>query len=200
MFIIGITGGTGSGKTTALHALESLGALILDCDAIYHELLDTNTGMLSEIGSRFPGAVRDGRLNRRALGEVVFSDPEALSDLNAVTHKYVRAERERRLGEWEKAGGKAAAIEAIALIENGIGAGCDVVVGVTAPRKVRLGRIMERDGITLKDAEMRIAAQQPDSFYEENCDVVLESRYDTPDGFERACAEFFTEILGHLNM
>jgi len=198
MFIIGITGGTGSGKTTVLHALETLGALAVDCDAIYHELLGTDAAMLGEIGSRFPGAVSDGKLDRRALGDVVFSDPEALSDLNAITHKYVTAEVNRRLADWEASGGKAAAIDAIALIEGGRHRMCDVVVGVTAPREVRLQRIMDRDGITRKSAETRIDAQKPDSFYIENCDYILESKYDAPDEFERACVEFFEGLLGAI--
>ena len=76
--IIGITGGTGCGKTTALNTIRQLGGQVLDCDAIYHELLKTDEALLSAIESRFPGTVKEGSLDRKALGAVVFSDAIAL--------------------------------------------------------------------------------------------------------------------------
>ena len=78
--IIGITGGTGCGKTTALEVISQLGGLVLDCDAIYHDLLKTNRDLLGQIAARFPGTVEDGVLLRKKLGQLVFSDPQALSD------------------------------------------------------------------------------------------------------------------------
>ncbi|MEI3161205.1 MAG: L-threonylcarbamoyladenylate synthase [Oscillospiraceae bacterium] len=92
MHIVGITGGTGCGKTTALMELERQGALVIDCDAVYHELLASNTAMLAEINARFPGTIENGTLQRKRLGAVVFADAAALDDLNAITHRYVRAE------------------------------------------------------------------------------------------------------------
>ena len=95
MHIVGITGGTGCGKTTALMELERQGALVIDCDAVYHELLASNTAMLAEINARFPGTIENGTLQRKRLGAVVFADAAALDDLNAITHRYVRAEVQR---------------------------------------------------------------------------------------------------------
>ena len=92
MHIVGITGGTGCGKTTALMELERQGALVIDCDAVYHELLASNAAMLAEINARFPGTIENGALQRKKLGAVVFADAAALDDLNAITHRYVRAE------------------------------------------------------------------------------------------------------------
>ena len=95
--VVGITGGSGCGKTTALNVLREKGALILDCDEIYHALTVSSDAMRQELTARF-GPVYDGTvLNRKALGAVVFSDPDALSDLNAITHKYVADELTRRL-------------------------------------------------------------------------------------------------------
>ena len=90
--IFGITGGTGCGKTTALKAIESLGGVVLDCDAIYHELLKNDPSLLAAIENRFPGVVEDGQLQRKKLGAIVFADPQALLDLNAITHAAVKAE------------------------------------------------------------------------------------------------------------
>ncbi len=195
MTIIGITGGTGGGKTSALRALKKLGALVIDCDMLYHELLTDNTDMIREIALRFEGVVRDGALDRKALGRIVFNDSEALSELNEITHKYVSAEVDHRLSAWEKEGGKLAAVDAIALIESGRGGKCDIIVGVTAPFDIRVQRIVERDGVTEEYAKLRIGAQKPDSFFYENCDYVLISDCDTVEQFEEKCVEFFTRIL-----
>ena len=92
MIILGITGGSGSGKTTALAAVRALGGLTLDCDEIYHQLLDSSPGLLSAIDDRFPGMVRNGRLDRKRLGNLVFRDKAALLDLNRIAHGAVKAE------------------------------------------------------------------------------------------------------------
>ncbi len=196
MTIIGITGGTGGGKTSALRALQSLGALVIDCDALYHELLIESAEMIGEIHTRFDGVVINGALDRKALGQIVFSDSAALDELNSITHKFVKAEVNRRLTEWEDGGGTLAAVDAIALLESGLGEMCDIIVGVTAPFDIRVGRIMERDGLSEAYAKLRIQAQKPDSYFEENCDYVLVSDCATVDEFEEKCVTFFTKILG----
>ena len=97
--VVGITGGTGSGKTTALDVLRGFGALVIDCDALYHELLRGSADMIAEIDKYFPGAVVDGAVDTKSLGAVVFTDEEALRDLNLITHKYINLEISRRLRE-----------------------------------------------------------------------------------------------------
>jgi dephospho-CoA kinase len=195
MFIIGITGGTGSGKTTVLQVLKSLGARAIDCDTLYHNLLETSGEMRGEIDTRFPGVIRNNVLDRKALGRIVFADDKALEDLNAITHRYVAMEVDRLLGQWRAENTALAAIDAIALIESGLGRRCDVVVGVTAPEEVRIRRIMERDGVTEEYARMRINAQKPTSFYVVNCDYILESNAPTSDEFRERCRVFFTDLL-----
>ena len=195
MFIIGITGGTGAGKTSALRALETLGALMIDCDALYHELLSSNEDLKAEIAAGFDGVLQNGEIDRKRLGEIVFTAPSALVALNAITHKYVGEEIERRLSVWESLGGEVAAIDAIALIESGRRDRCDITVGVSAPREARISRITRRDGITRAQAEQRINAQKPDSFYRENCGHILENPYESPDEFEEICKEYFSQLI-----
>ena len=200
MYTIGITGGTGSGKTIALHALEELGALALDCDAIYHDLLETNVEMKMEIARCFKTVLHDDKIDRKMLGEIVFADKSALQTLNDITHKYVINEVNHQLAMWEKQGGSVGAIDAIALFESGANAICDKTVGIIAPVEKRVSRITKRDGITKKQAELRINAQKPDSFYINNCDTILENNFDTSEEFEEHCKVKFTKMLSHPAM
>ena len=196
MTIIGITGGTGCGKTTALMELESLGALILDCDAIYHELLESSRELLAEIDANYPGVVRDGKLERKALGAVVFRDADALQRLNRITHSHVDREVTRRLREHAMAGGTLAAIDAIELISSGISRRCTTTVAVVADEERRIERIMARDNIDRAYAEMRVRAQRPASYFEENCEHVLWNNADQAS-FRKICRQLFKEITAH---
>ena len=173
--ILGITGGTGCGKTTALRTLEELGALIIDCDAVYHGLLMEKKEMLAEIDSAFPGVVSGGVLDRKALGAVVFSDEKALGDLNCITHKYVGWEIDRLLENWAMSGGRLAAIDAIELFGGNLAGRCKATFAVLADRDKRIERIMARDGITREYAALRVDAQKPDSYFEEKCDYILKN-------------------------
>ena len=187
--IVGITGGTGCGKTTLLNALERCGALVLDCDAIYHELLKTDAALLEAIADRFPGTVESGVLQRRKLGAIVFSDTEALKDLNRITHGAVKAEVLRRLEGWEGH----AAIDAIGLFEGDLAAMCDITVAVTAPTEDRVRRLVARDGITEAYARSRIAAQHEESWFRERCDYVLEN-IGKMDAFATKCLAFLEKV------
>ena len=172
--IIGITGGTGCGKTTLLNCIRDAGGLILDCDAIYHELLASDRDMLDAIERRFPGTVEDGRLNRKKLGSIVFSDTAALEDLNRITHSAVKQEVLRRLNTKPAL----AAIDAIGLFEGGLSELCDVTVAVTAPIEQRVQRLIARDGISEDYARSRIAAQKSEEWFRSRCDAVLENSGD----------------------
>ena len=188
-FILGITGGTGCGKTTLLGCIRDMGGLILDCDAIYHRLLETDREMLAAIEARFPGTVENGILQRKTLGAIVFSDEAALADLNAITHGAVKTEVLRQL----KHKPRLAAIDAIALFEGGLAELCDVTVAVTAPVENRVLRLMQRDRITEEYARKRVAAQHNDEWFRARCDYVLENIH-TKEQFQEKCLVFLKEL------
>ena len=188
-FIIGITGGTGCGKTTLLRAIEAKGGLVLDCDAIYHQLLRTDKAMLAAIEARFPGTVENGDLQRKKLGSLVFSDENALLDLNRITHGAVKAEVLRRL----KSKPALAAIDAIGLFEGGLAELCDVTVAVTAPVEDRVKRLMARDGISEEYAKNRIAAQHTQDWFRERCDYELRNDGEL-DAFATKCLAFLDKL------
>lgn len=194
MKIIGITGGTGCGKTTALNELERRGALLIDCDAVYHRMLETDRPMLDEIEKYFPGAVIDGKLDRKALGAVVFTDEEALRDLNIITHRHINLEIRRILRKHAMNGGTLAAIDAIELFSSGLAKRCTATIGVIADREVRIDRIMRRDGISREYAMMRVNAQRPNEYFIQKCSHVLENNGSQEEFIEK-CRKTFEEVL-----
>ena len=187
--IIGITGGTGCGKTTLLNQIRDAGGMILDCDAIYHELLVSDQEMLAAIDRRFPGTVENGIMNRKKLGSIVFADENALLDLNRITHSAVRQEVLHRL----ECSPKLAAIDAIGLFEGGLAELCNVTVAVTAPMEQRIHRLMERDGISEDYARSRISAQKNDDWFRNHCDVVLDNSGDI-QSYKTKCLDFLKGI------
>lgn len=187
--ILGITGGTGCGKTTLLQQIAQAGGVILDCDEIYHDLLRADPELLRTIEDRFPGTVKNGVLLRKVLGERVFSDEAALADLNRITHGAVKAEVLRRLESHPAL----AAIDAIALFEGGLAPLCDVTVAVTAPTEDRVQRLMARDGIPESYARKRIAAQHSPAWFQERCDWVLHNDT-TLAAFREKCLAFLRQL------
>ena len=183
--IIGITGGTGCGKTTLLNLIAEMGGLIIDCDAVYHRLLRTDAAMLAAIDAAFPGTVVSGELDRKALGRIVFADKDALLKLNAITHSAVKEEVLHLLSPMPAL----AAIDAIGLFEGGLAELCDVTVAVTAPAEIRVQRLMARDGISEEYARSRIAAQKSDTYFASLCSHVLQN-CGTQAEFREKCLAF----------
>ena len=196
MTIIGITGPTGAGKTTALNELEKLGGAIIDADAVYHEMLASDQTLRDELEGRF-GPLADGlgHFDRKKLGTIVFADPAAMADLNAIANRYITAEIRGRLEQAERAGRPAAAIDAIRLFESGLAELCSATLAITAPPEVRIRRIMAREGISEDYARSRVAAQQRDEYYVGKCGYTLVNDCAAPEEFAARARALFEEIL-----
>lgn len=196
MKIFGITGCTGAGKTSALNVFKAKGALVLDCDEIYHTLLAESEDMLSELHRQFPAAFSGVVLDRKQLGEIVFNSPEALKVLNAITHKYVTEAVKKKLREFAMAGGKLAAIDAVELISSGIVTICDCTIAITAEENLRAERIMQRENISREYALQRIRAQKDEDYYRSNCTYTVENNSDIGD-FTNKLLEIINEVMNN---
>ena len=195
--IVGITGPTGAGKTSALRALEQLGGCVLDCDAIYHEMLRSDDGLRRALTDAF-GSVftADGHLDRQKLGTLVFGDPQQLERLNTIIYTYLPRELERRMAA---SPAPIIGIDAINLVESGLSKLCDRALAVLAPVEDRIRRIMARDGISEEYARLRVAAQKDDAFYRTHCTDILENTSPAPEAFQKTALLFFQRLLAdHL--
>lgn len=154
--LIGLTGLTGAGKSTAALILREKGFYVIDADEIGH-MVTERKDISEKIKAAFGGGVinPDGSLNRRSLGEIVFSDPNALAVLNSITHPPIKDEILARVRRQDAD----VAVDGAVLKECGITPYCDGVLRITAPKEIRLKRIMERDSLSRSRAEKRISAQ-----------------------------------------
>ena len=191
--VIGFTGPTGAGKTSALRALERLGGLVLDCDAVYHDLLRTDSTLRDAITGAFGQVFApDGTLDRQRLGTVVFSDPAALDTLNRIIYARLPRELLRRMDE---SSALVVGIDAINLVESGLCRLCRRTVAVLAPSEQRVRRIMARDGIPEEYARLRVQAQKDDEFYRTHCTDTLFNDCADAAAFEDAAYAALHRIL-----
>jgi dephospho-CoA kinase len=160
MLRIGITGPIGCGKSTVARWLGELGAVVIDADAVAREVTAPGEPALDAVIARFGEGYRlaDGSLDRAALGRLVFANPSALRDLEAIVHPAVRPRILAAVGAAETAGSEIVAIEAIKLVEGGLAAECDEVWLVVCAEREQRDRLVAR-GSSMAEASQRIAAQ-----------------------------------------
>lgn len=161
--VVGLTGGIGTGKTTAAKILASLGAVVVDCDQVGRDVATSNgaafDGIVERFGTGIVGA--DGELDRAALGAIVFNDPAALSDLNGITHPAMDAAIGRAIAAAPP--GSVVVLDMAVLVESNLGAGqYEHVLVIESPVDQRLARLAEQRGMSADDARARIASQASD--------------------------------------
>ena len=161
MFVIGLTGGIGSGKSTVSDMLRGKGAAVVYADQVGHEVYRPGTAVWDEVVAAFGRQVltAEGEIDRRKLGGIVFADPEARRRLNAITHPPMRRLMAERLDELRRQGVRVAVLEAALLIEASWVDLTDEVWLTLAPSAVAAERLMQRSGLSREEAEARIASQ-----------------------------------------
>ena len=161
MKVIGLCGGSGSGKGTVSSILKKHGIPSIDTDAVYREMTSGDSPCMQALKESFGNDIvnADGGLDRGGLAAVVFGDAEKLKLLNRIAHSFILDETRRLLDEYRSAGYAAAIVDAPVLYESGFDSECDEVVCVVADTDVRVRRIIQRDGISLDAAMKRIQSQ-----------------------------------------
>ena len=199
MPIIGITGPTGAGKTSLLRQVEKLDGAVIDCDAVYHKLLNTDEDLQAALENQF-GPLRDenGCIDRKKLGSIVFGNSEQLQILNSIAWAFIIAHIETLVQEYQAHGQELIAIDAIALLESSLKDLCQVIVAVIAPPEERVRRIMAREGISEEYAWARVKAQKPNEYFTQNCDWVLVSDSKTAKKFAQKAQRFLKELLAEI--
>ena len=168
--IIGITGGSGSGKSALSALFAADGFLVIDCDALVHELYGESK-YINAVCAAFPEVRAEYGIDRKKLAAIVFSCPTELERLNGVVLPLISA---AVIAEAEKESGhRGVVLDAPTLFEAGLDKKCDIVIGVIADEDIRIARIAARDGISEAQAHARISSQKSDEFYRTHCDFTV---------------------------
>ena len=189
IFKLGLTGPSGSGKSSAARCFASMGVPVLDADAIYRDLLSEGGACVRELRHAFGnGIFKDGQLDRKALAKIVFSKGGEKKRLllNSITHKHVALRTDMMADELAGMGFEYCIVDAPLLIEAGMHRGCDMTIAVLADKDIRRARIIARDSLTEEEADMRLSTQKDDLFYIANTDKVIYNNTD-PSELQNEC-------------
>ena len=202
MKIVGLCGGSGSGKGVVADLLSEYGFAHIDTDKIYHELTDKSSPCLNELALAFGDRIvnKNGGLDRRVLAEIVFNSPDnerSREILNEIAHRYVLCEVRRLLPMLEEQGYVAALVDAPLLFESGFDRECDNIVAVLAPRRIRIQRICARDGIDSLAAQRRIDSQLSDEYLLSHSDYCITNDSDL-DELRSSCESLVEKIINNV--
>lgn len=183
MFILGLTGSLGMGKSTTARFFAEEGAPVHDADAVVHQLYEGEA--VAAIEAAFPGTTVDGKVDRTKLAARVLNDAAALERLEAIVHPLVNAAERRLLAEAEARGAKVVVLDIPLLFETGGDRRVDAVVVVSAPAELQRERVLARPGMTSEKLEAILAKQMPDTEKRRRADFIV----DTSQGLEAARAQ-----------
>jgi dephospho-CoA kinase len=183
MFILGLTGSLGMGKSTAARFFAEAGVPVHDADAVVHRLYEGEAA--AAIEAAFPGTTAGGKVDRNKLAARVLGDAAALQRLEAIVHPLVQEAERRLLAEAAATGEKIAVLDIPLLFETGGDRRVDAVVVVSAPPDVQRARVLERPGMTIEKLESILSKQMPDAEKRRRADFVV----DSSQGFESARAQ-----------
>ena len=181
--VLGLTGQTGAGKSTLCRYLQQKGCTVIDADQVARNVVEKGSACIADIVLEFgvEYLTMDGNLNRRKLGESVFTDKAKLKKLNDIMFPYIINNIKEKIAEAKEASEGIIILDAPTLFESGCDKFCDKVISVIASQDVRCPRFIERDGLSEEEAMHRITAQHSDSFYTERSWMVLQNNSDVDD-------------------
>ena len=168
--IIGISGTSGSGKSSVCALFEKADFLVVDFDKLTHTVYENNKECIDEIKNNFFGVVKNNFIDRKELAKIVFSDKEKLALLNSIVHKYLIEELKNIINENNE---KDIILDAPLLFEANLDKMCDYTICVTCDFDKKVERIIKRDGLTLCEAKARLKNQKDDSYFSEKCDFTI---------------------------
>ena len=181
MTVVGLCGGSGSGKGTLCDVFREFGVPSIDTDAVYHDLTSHSSDCLSDLVAEFgEEIISDGALDRKVLAGIVFGDSsgERLKRLNTIAHAHILAKTREIIDKHGSDGHNMVIVDAPLLFESGFDRECDIVISVFADRKTRIKRIMKRDNMTYSDAERRLNSQKPDEWISAHSDIIITNNGD----------------------
>ncbi|MBQ2669169.1 MAG: dephospho-CoA kinase [Clostridia bacterium] len=194
MRVFGITGGSGSGKSTVSAMLAEMGVYIIDTDKIARQVVEKGSECLSELCSAFGAEILkpDGSLDRKRLAAIAFADKEKTALLSRITHKYIKAETERLIAN---SAAELIGIDGAVLIGSGIDLLCETTVSVTADLSTCVKRITERDNLTEEEARTRLSAQPTVDYYIEKTEYHIFNNGDI-DELKQQVRELINKLKG----
>ena len=175
MIVIGLTGSIGMGKSTAAKMFRQLGVPVEDSDAAVHAMFATGGAAVEAVAAAFPGVVKDGAVDRAALGKLVYGDPAALKTLESIVHPLVGRSRDAFLARMRARREPIVVLDIPLLFEAGLDRLCDTTVVISAPLFVQEGRVMARPGMTRERFDRIRAQQMSDAEKRRRADVVVSS-------------------------
>ena len=182
MKIIGITGNSGSGKSYVSEFIkkyyleQNIKAEIIDADQVAKSMQNSESEYMKAIIREFgEDILEEGKLNRKKLAKIVFSNNQEKEKLDRITQKYVVANIKEQIKSYREQGMVIIVIDVPLLFESELNQECTITVGVIAPKEKKLERICKRDNITIEEAELRLNSQPNDEYYRNNCDYIIEN-------------------------
>jgi dephospho-CoA kinase len=177
MKVLGITGSSGSGKTTVSDILRMQGIDVIDSDKVAKEMAKPNSPYLNDIEAGFSKDIllEDGNLNRKKLAKIIYNDKEALKNLNDITFNHVVQEIVEILEVLKNQGKEIVGMDVPLLFESGLDKYCSIIIAVTANDELKIEKICERDNISREVAIKRLKIQHPDNYYVEKSDIELKN-------------------------
>lgn len=174
MYIIGLCGRSGSGKSTVSSFLQSRGVCHIDADEVCRNVYDDNSACKAELGARFGNDIfENGKVNRATLAQRAYGSESGLKDLNGIAHRYISEEIMAELSEYKRAGKLYSLIDAPLLLESGLDDICDAVMAVVSNDEEQISRLKERDGKSYSELKKRLDAQIENKVLIKRADVVV---------------------------